>query len=81
MVACVHIFDVDKHICHELLNITTSYLVEMLMAYLRIGTLYELSHSGISYYEQISLYGNKKFKIDSFFNIAIIAVICYNIHI
>lgn len=33
------------------------------------------------YYEQTSRLGNKKFKIDSVFNIAIEAYMCYNIHI
>ena len=42
---CVHILAVDKHICHELLNITSRYLVEPLVTYGRIDTLGELFHS------------------------------------
>ena len=42
---CVHILAVDKHICHELLNITSSYLIKPLVTYGSIDTLGELFHS------------------------------------
>ena len=51
--ACVHIFSVDKHIGHELLNIPSRYLVEPLVTYGRIDTLGELFHSRIRSWSEV----------------------------